>query len=288
MTLKNTKYVVPLICFLLPSCLHAKDDSGFYSMFELGAYKDYIQSGDKRTKTNQTVGKIQANFGYEWQSGWQFGIKSSYAGAGATYNLKGSPLMRGIEDLPYRYNDAAFARDINIALVLGYHWIRSTEHDMYVRLLWNLADVSVLSYAFPFATQASASGFGLEIENRHLLMPKMSIGYTLGVKSNLGTTMKFDGIDEDGYARFGNGIDEVKAKVRANFGLYGDVKWIYHASNSADFFIKWDIQAQFIPKSEEIRTNVYDVLNQRSLGDVSLHTANYRRIRSGISFGAAF
>lgn len=282
------KRTLLLLCFLFSPFAHAKDDSGFYSMFELGAYKDYIQSGDKRTKTNQTVGKIQANFGYEWQSGWQFGIKGSYAGAGATYNLKGSPLMRGIEDLPSRHHDAAFARDINIALVLGYHWIRSAEHDMYVRLLWNLTDVSALSYAFPFAAQASAGGFGLEVENRHLLMPKMSIGYTLGIKSNLETTMKFDGIDEDGYARFGNGIDKVEAKTQADFGLYGDVKWIYHAGNSTDFFVKWDIQAQFVPKSEEIRVNVYDILNRRSLGDVSLHTASYRRIRSGISFGAAF
>lgn len=288
MAIKNTRYAVPLFCLLLPLVLHAKDDSGFYSMFELGAYKDYIQSGDKRTKTNQTAGKIQANFGYEWQSGWQFGIKGSYAGAGATYNLKGSPLMRGIENLPYRHHDAALAKDINIALVLGYHWIRSTEHDMYIRLLWNLTDASVLSYAFPFAAQASAGGFGLEVENRHLLMPKMSIGYTLGIKSNLGTTMKFDGLNEDDYARFGNGIDEVEAKTQADFGLYGDVKWIYHASKSTDLFIKWDIQAQFVPKSEEVSVNVYDVLNRRSLGDVSLHTANYRRIRSGISFGAAF
>ena len=288
MIIQHRKCMAVLVCFLLPLFLHAKDDSGFYSMLELGIYKDYIQSSDKCTKSKQNVGKVHVNFGYEWQSGWHLGLNGILAGTGSTHGLSGIPLMRGIENLPYRYGDGVLATDYYGDLYVGYHLIRSTEHDMYINLIWNFLNTSILSYAFPFSTQASTGSLGLEIENRHLIMPKASIGYTLGTKLYLGADIGFDSVVSNDYARLEGDKDYQTQIEYAYWELYGDVKWIYHASKSADFFIKWDIQAQFVPKSKEVSVNVYDVLNRRSLGDVSLHTANYRRIRSGISFGAAF
>lgn len=288
MTIKLTKHTTVLFCLFLPLLLHAKDDSGFYSLFELGIYKDYIQSSDKYTKSKQNVGKFHVNFGYEWQSGWRLGLNAILAGTGSTHGLSGIPLIRGIENLPYQYGDGILATDYYGDLYVGYHLIRSTEHDMYINVIWNFLNTSILSYAFPFGAQTSTASFGLEVENRHLVIPKVSIGYTLGTKLYLGSEIGFDSVVSNDYVRLESDKD-CKAQIEyAYWGLYGDVKWIYHASNSANFFIKWDIQAQFVPKSEEVSINVYDILNRRSLGDVSFHTAGHRRIRSGISFGAAF
>ena len=82
--------------------------------------------------------------------------------------------------------------------------------------------------------------------------------------------------------------DDAWAKVGAVWGLHGDVKWIYHMTQSTNFFVKWDFQVKFYPKSEEVRVRATYVPNNTSLGEMSLHTPKTRLFRSGISIGAAF
>ena len=82
--------------------------------------------------------------------------------------------------------------------------------------------------------------------------------------------------------------DEAWARVGGVWGLHGDVKWIYHMTPSKDFFIKWDFNVKFYPKSEEVHVRASYVPGNRSLGEMSLYTPKTRIFRSGIAIGAAF
>lgn len=278
-----------LALVLLPMLAFAQEkSSGFYATFDTGVEYLNLQTSDKKSKVNKgNIGTIRAKAGYEWETGWRFGAVVEHAGEGVTSsNITGTPLVRGVEHLPLTYADGIFAYSLVLGLQGGYHFVRSKQRDMYVNFYY-LGKADFHTQTMPLAYAIGLAEFRLELEGRELILPKWSLGYTIGASMG-GGEVNIGTIDDKKYMRIGAEGDETTDLDGTIYGLYGDLKWIYHASNTTDFFIKWDMKVNFYPQSKAVRTNMYDILNNRSLGDVTLYTPKYRTFRSGISLGFAF
>lgn len=280
-----------LILFLLPFMAFAQEkSSGFYGTFDTGVEYLNLQTSDKKSKVNKgNIGTLRVKAGYEWDTGWRFGVLFERSGDGATSSdFTGAPFVRGTEHLPYSRSDGVFANSFLLGLQGGYHFVRSYERDLYVNFYVNSVD-NAQTLIFPIVNHDGYTEFKLELEGRQLVLPKWSLGYTIGASLANGKQI-IETVDDKKFLRFGAaGDDEIKVDIDGMiWGLYGDLKWIYHANSTMDFFVKWDIKAKFYPQSKAVRTSAFDILNNRSLGDVTLHTPKYRTFRSGISLGFAF
>lgn len=280
-----------LILFLLPFMAFAQEkSSGFYGTFDTGVEYLNLQTSDKKSKVNKgNIGTLRVKAGYEWDTGWRFGVLFEHMGEGTTSSdFTGAPFVRGAEHLPYRYADGVFALSQLLGLQGGYHFVRSYERDLYVNLYVNFGS-NLQSHFFPLVSADSYTELKAELEGRQLVLPKWSLGYTIGASMANGK-QAIESIDDKKFLRLGAAGDEsIDIDLDGTiWGLYGDLKWIYHANSTMDFFVKWDIKAKFYPQSKAVRTSAFDILNNRSLGDVTLHTPKYRTFRSGISLGFAF
>lgn len=280
-----------LILFLLPFMAFAQEkSSGFYGTFDTGVEYLNLQTSDKKSKVNKgNIGTLRVKAGYEWDTGWRFGVLFEHMGEGATSSdFTGAPFVRGAEHLPYRYADGVFALSQLLGLQGGYHFVRSHERDLYVNLYVNFGS-NLQSHFFPLVSADSYTELKAELEGRQLVLPKWSLGYTIGASMANGK-QAIESLDDKKFLRLGAAGDEsIDIDLDGTiWGLYGDLKWIYHANSTMDFFVKWDIKAKFYPQSKAMRTSAFDILNNRSLGDVTLHTPKYRTFRSGISLGFAF
>ena len=279
------------LALLLPILAFAQErGSGFYGTFDTGVEYLNLQTSDKKSKVNKgNIGTLRLRGGYEWDTGWRFGVLFERSGEGATSSdFTGVPFVRGTEHLPYSRADGVYATSLLLGLQGGYHFVRSHERDLYVNFYVNSVS-NIQTHIFPIVNYDGYSEFKLELEGRQLVLPKWSLGYTIGASMAKGAQW-IETIDDEKFLRFGAaGDDEIKAYLDGKiWGLYGDLKWIYHANSTMDFFVKWDVKAHFYPQSEAVRTSAFDILNNRSLGDVTLHTPKYRTFRSGISLGFAF
>lgn len=285
-----------LLAIFLPIFAFAEEtSSGFYGIFETGFEYLNLQTADKQTKVNQNnLHTFRAKGGYEWDTGWRFGLNLNYTASGAQFDMSGSPFVRGADTMPYRAIGGTNTILFVIGLQGGYHIIRSKEQDLYINaIFFTEADSHVAT--FPLKDVSNNQGIKLELDGRNLILPKWSVGYTLGV-SKTNSHTEFVSSDED-YMRLtpverrkraGFKDDAAWAKVGGVWGLHGDVKWIYHMTQSTDFFVKWDFNVKFYPKSEEVRVRATHVSDNRSLGEMSIHTPKTRIFRSGIAIGAAF
>lgn len=285
-----------LALLLLPIFVFAEEvSSGYYGTVETGFEYFNLQTSDKQTKVNQNnLHTFRVKGGYEFDTGWRFGLNLDYAASGAQFDMSGSPFVRGADTMPYRAIGGTNAIFFVAGLQGGYHIIRSQEQDLYINaIFFTEADSHVTT--FPLRDLSNNQGIKLELEGRNLILPRWSVGYTVGGSFTTSHT-EFMSSDED-YMRLtpvekreraGFDDDAAWTKVGAVWGLHGDVKWIYHMTQSTNFFVKWDFQVKFYPKSETIRINVTDVLHNTSLGEMSLHTPKTRIFRSGIAIGAAF
>lgn len=285
-----------LLVIFLPIFAFANEiNSGFYGTFETGFEYLNLQTNDKQTKVNQNnLHTFRVKGGYEFDTGWRFGLNLNYTASGAQFDMSGSPFVRGADTMPYRAIGGTNTMFFVAGLQGGYHVIRSQEQDLYINaIFFTEADSHVTT--FPLRNLSNNQGIKLELEGRNLILPKWSVGYTLGTSWTNSYT-EFMSSDEDYMQltpvekreRAGFEDDAAWAKVGGVWGLHGDVKWIYHMTQSTNFFVKWDFQVKLYPKSETIRINVTDVLHNRSLGEMSIHTPKYRVFRSGIAIGAAF
>lgn len=285
-----------LTLFLLPIFVFAEEvSSGFYGTFETGFEYLNLQTSDKQTKINKNnLHTFHIKGGYEWETGWRFGINLGYAGGGSQFDMSGVPFERGANNMPYRAEGGAHSTLFNYGLQGSYHVIRSKEQDLYINAIYAI-DIDSINGTFPLVSTYLGERIQLEIEGRNLILPKWSIGYTLGGSwgrndswfySSEEDYMRLVPIEKKEHTIFND--DDAWAKVGAVWGLHGDVKWIYHMTQSTNFFVKWDFQVKFYPKSEEVRVRATYVPNNTSLGEISLHTPKTRLFRSGIAIGAAF
>lgn len=285
-----------LALILLPIFAFAEESgNGFYGIFETGFEYLNLQTADKQTKINKNnLHTFRAKGGYEWDTGWRFGLNLGYTGGGSQFDMSGVPFERGASNMPYRAEGGANAIILASGLQGSYHAIRSQEQDLYINVVYTVI-LDGIAGTFPLYSMYVGDEIRLELEGRNLVLPKWSIGYMLGASFGRNDSW-FYSADED-YMRLMPiekkehdtlKDDEAWAKVGGVWGLHGDVKWIYHMTPSKSFFIKWDFQVKFYPKSEEVHVRATHVPANRSLGEMSLYTPKTRVFRSGIAIGAAF
>ena len=297
---KILKYFVPL---LFPTLLFAQD-SGLYGVLDMGMQRgtllhnynkntnnndDWDDDDDFDTITHRYLGAIHGRLGYQFQNGWRLGIDASLSGAGGDKNRDGDVLVVGMENLPYTFPSGVARTEFSMGLHVGYPIFQKTTDELYLYL--TIGDESTSLSFIPISSVSSTTFFQLDLEGRNAIASKFSLGYRAGIFYSHKPYVYIVAFDRDHYLRFENGDSDnaVRADLKSGiWGLHGDIKLIYAASQSFDVFVKYDLMARFVPKSETVQTGVYDVLNNRSLGDVSLYTPKYFSFRSGIYLGIMF
>ncbi|MDE7316956.1 MAG: hypothetical protein K2N12_04395 [Helicobacter sp.] len=296
---KLLKYFVPL---LFPTLLFAQD-SGLYGMLDMGMQRGTLlynynkntnnnndcDNDDFDTITHRYLGAIHGRLGYQFQNGWRLGLDASLSGAGGYKNRDGDVLVVGMENLPYTFPSGVARTEFSMGLHVGYPIFQKTTDELYLYL--TIRDESTSLSFIPISSVSSTTFFQLDLEGRNAIASKFSLGYRAGIFYSHKPYVYIVAFDRDHYLRFENSDSDnaVRADLKSGiWGLHGDIKLIYAASQSFDVFVKYDLMARFVPKSETVQTGVYDVLNNRSLGDVSLYTPKYFSFRSGIYLGIMF
>lgn len=296
---KILKYFVPL---LFPILLFAQD-SGVYGVLDMGMQRGTLlynynkntnnnndcDDDDFDTITHRYLGAIHGKLGYQFQNGWRLGLEASLSGAGGYKNRDGDVLVVGMENLPYTFPSGVSRGDLSMGLHIGYPIFQKSTDELYLYLTIG-GESTDLSF-IPISSSTNVTFFQLDLEGRNAIASKFSLGYRAGIFWSPTPEVNLAAFDRDHYLRFENGdLDNaVLADLKGGiWGLHGDLKLIYAANKYFDVFAKYDLMARFVPKSETVQTGVYDVLNNRSLGDVSLYTPKYFSFRSGIYLGIMF
>ncbi len=292
---KLLKYFIPL---LFPTLLFAQD-SGLYGMLDMGMQSGILlhnynkntnnNDWDDDTITHRYLGAFHGKLGYQFQNGWRLGIEASLSGAGGYKNRDGDVLVVGMENLPYTFPSGVARTELSMGLHVGYPIFQKTTDELYLYL--TIGNESTSLSFIPISSFTSTTFFQLDLEGRNAIASKFSLGYRAGIFWSPAPEVYLAAFDRDHYIRFENGDSDnaVRADLKGGiWGLHGDIKLIYAASKYFDVFAKYDLMARFVPKSETVQTGVYDVLNNQSLGDVSLYTPKYFSFRSGIYLGIMF
>lgn len=270
-------------------------DSKVYGRIEAGVenqnqIQNLLSDDTDYDVLHKYIGTARGRLGYQWQSGWRLGIDLALSGAGGTDNLKGGTLVRGLENTPFSTSPKGITTvGANLALHVGYPIFVKNSDELY--LYFSLGNEGIFSTFSAVKTNLESTFLQLDLEGRASVAPKLSIGYGVGIYYVPTPKVLLSSYDDEHYMRFTNvnSNNEVSADLKGGiWGLHGDLKLIYAANKYFDVFAKVDAKARFVPKSETVQTGVYDVLNNRSLGDVSLYTPKYFSFRSGIYLGIMF
>ncbi|MBD5166490.1 MAG: hypothetical protein HDT12_01745 [Helicobacter sp.] len=270
-------------------------DSKIYGKIEAGAENqkqvhNLLSDDTDYDILHKYIGTARGRLGYQWQSGWRLGIDLALSGAGGTNNLRGSTLVKGLENTPFSTSPKGISTiGATMALHVGYPIFVKNSDELY--LYFSLGNEGAFSTFSAVTTNLESTFLQLDLEGRAVVAPKLSIGYGVGIYYVPTPQVILSSYDDEHYMRFTNvnSDNEVSADLKGGiWGLHGDLKLIYAANKYFDVFAKVDAKARFVPKSETVQTGVYDVLNNRSLGDVSLYTTKYFSFRSGIYLGIMF
>ncbi|MDE5816297.1 MAG: hypothetical protein K2H55_02175, partial [Helicobacter sp.] len=89
------------------------------------------------------------------------------------------------------------------------------------------------------------------------------------------------------FVRLQNLSNDEFVEFNGFWGMCGALKFLYRY-NQTNLFIKWSIDAKFIPQSTTITGTAINPQNRQSYGDVSLYIPKHRGLRTGIHFGIEF
>lgn len=283
MVTKYTKYVLLLLYFLFPFSAYAQDNGGFYGIVETGMEKYWLNTSDNATKIHKEIANLYLEGGYRTLSDWQFGLEIGLAGRSAEYDASGIPFVRGAENLPYEQIYGTLLILPTIGIKVGYKVFENTQHTIYTNLHL-LVDGSLMSpraVGISFITPA----LKLDVEGKRWFSPHWGIGYTLGGTYYPSSNANLYG--DDDFVRLQNLSNKEFVDFNRFWGTHGALKFLYRY-NQTTLFVKWSIDAKFVPQSTTITGTAINPQSRQSYGDVSLYVPKHRVLRTGIHFGIEF